>query len=211
MSSDSKVVRVDPQGALFAVGNGTAEIVVASKAARTAPAVPCSGHGERRVRATDRPLHARHRADHQQGRLQHGGLPRVAVWQGGIQALGLRIRPESGLPGHRPRPLAAAGQLPRARTEPAAEEADAAGSARRRPTNEARLDRVRDVRRLDRLGSSGTQRLRCASDPNRRNARPQDLDTQGAAATARRRVLQRRHAAATSPRSPSSTRWTRAC
>src|SRR5580692_5115203 len=38
VSSDSKVVRVDPQGALFAVGNGTAEIVVALKAARTAPA-----------------------------------------------------------------------------------------------------------------------------------------------------------------------------
>ncbi len=42
VSSDSKVVRVDSQGALYAVGNGTAEIVVGLKALRTAPAVRVS-------------------------------------------------------------------------------------------------------------------------------------------------------------------------
>ena len=118
--------------------------------------------------------------------------------------------PTAGLRGHRPRPLRAAGQFPRARTEPAVEKADAAGPARRRPADEDRLDRIRDAGRLDRLGSSGSEPVRSASHPNRGDAAAQDHDPQAPAATARRRVLQRRHAAATSPRWPSSTRWTKA-
>ena len=117
----------------------------------------------------------------------------------------------SGLPRHRPRPLGAAGQLPRARTEPAAEKADAAGPARRRPANEARLDRVRDVRRLDRLGSSGTHRLRSDSHQNRRNARPQDLRPPKPGNNCESRRFTATARTATSPPSPSSTRWTRAC
>ncbi len=87
-----------------------------------------------------------------------GACHAAAVWPGRFQALGLRLRPVGRPRRHRPRPLRAARQLPRARAEPASEKADAAGPAWRGPADEDRLDRVRHAGRLDRFGRSGPGR-----------------------------------------------------
>ncbi len=194
VSSDTKVVRVDPQGALYAVGNGTAEIVVALKAPRKAPAV--------RVSVTvkdvaDRPtvryardivpiiskagcnMGACHASQYGKAgfKLSVFGYDPSQDYQAIVRDRSQRrvnfLEPEQSLLLKKPTL-----QVPH-------------GGGRRMKLGSIEFE---TFAAWIASGAPGPSASDARSDPDRGDAGPQDLDPQSAATTASRRVLQRQHA-----------------
>ena len=134
-------------------------------------------------------------SDFQQGRLHHRSVPRRPVRERRVQALGVRLRDGKRLPGHRPRPTTAAGELSGTGKESVAAEAYHPGCPRRRQADSGRLDGVRSAAGLDRLGSPGPGTQISPAGGHSRLSEPPRLQRRGPTATACGSHLRRRHGA----------------